>query len=120
LEKNPTESVNSSQIFRGAKSSFNQVHTAGSPTVEASSKRQEPLQAPGIITGAGGQADELAHMIEHENARLRAQHQQMRGQLLQQQQQMEAEKQKQMEKIRKLKELRDHEMDKYHRRLKQS
>lgn len=59
-------------------------------------------------------------MIEHENARLRAQHQQMRTQLLQQQQQIEAERQKHMEKIRKLKELRDHEMDKYHRRLKQS
>jgi len=59
-------------------------------------------------------------MIEHENARLRAKHQQMKEQLVQQQQQMDAEKQKHMEKIRKLKELRDHEMDKYHRRLKQS
>lgn len=94
----------------------------GSPTgtIQASQIRQEPVQAPGIITGAGGQADELAHMIEHENARLRAQHQQMREQLLQQQQQMEAEKQKHAEKIRKLKEQRDQEMDKYHRRLKQS
>ena len=59
-------------------------------------------------------------MIEHENARLRAQHQQMREQLVQQQQQMEAEKQKHAEKIRKLREQRDQEMDKYHRRLKQS
>jgi hypothetical protein len=59
-------------------------------------------------------------MIEHENARLRAKHQQMREQLLQQQQQIEAEKQKHLEKIRKLKDLRDQEMDKYHRRLQQS
>jgi len=58
LEKNPPESVNSSQIFRGGKSpnqsSFNQVHTGGSSTIQASSKGQEPLQAAGIITGAGG------------------------------------------------------------------
>ena len=32
-------------------------------------------QNSGIITGAGGQADELAHMIENENQRLREKNQ---------------------------------------------
>lgn len=77
-------------------------------------------KSQGIITGAGGQADELAHMIEHENQRLRTKNQQIRDQFLQKNQYIDAEKQKFLEKIKKLREMRDNVMQAYENKTMQA
>ena len=62
-----------SSIGPAGKQAFNKLQQ-----MSAQPKRKQmpkpvsiPSSSQGIITGAGGQADELAHMIEHENQRLR-------------------------------------------------
>jgi hypothetical protein len=77
---------------------------------------EEPHQP--LITGAGGQADQLAEMIEQENQRLRSKQAEMKEQLRQKQAYVALERQRYLQKISRLQAMRDEVMQRFMQKSK--